>query len=112
MDMLALLKRPKGKVSGLGDAAKIRTNDLPSLGKLDGIAVKEGATKLAFQNSDRLRYRWLGYATTFGGTREVPLLTDGQEVADLTNFHFSVALQLARSVGDRGSQNRGRYLHW
>ena len=66
-----------------------RRNSSAGLGQLDGAArpVQERPAQLAFQVLDLLRERRLGDAEAFRGAPEVPLLGDGDEVAEVAQLH-------------------------
>ena len=60
----------------------------PGLGQLDGSSrpVQERSAQLAFQMLDLLRERRLGDAEALRGAPEVPLLGDGDEVAEVAQL--------------------------
>src|SRR5262245_24268109 len=76
----------------LGDPVEIRLYGMAERGEGDErLALKKGAAQRALQSYDGVGQRGLGDAAASGRPREIALLAERQEVADLVHLHGSTS---------------------
>src|SRR5262245_59590105 len=82
----------------LGDPVEIRQYGMAERGEGDErLALKKGAAQRALQSYDGVGQRGLGDAAASGRSREIALLAERQEVADLVHLHGSTSRDQSRS---------------
>src|SRR5262249_29961897 len=79
---------------------KVRPHGLPQRGKPDPrFTFKQESTKLIFQILNRVRKRWLRYATMTSSAGKMLNFGERHEIADMTHIHlvrppnFNVAME-------------------
>src|SRR5215469_18588984 len=84
----------------LGDPVEIRLYGMAERGEgNERLALKKGAAQRALQPYDGVGQRGLGDAAAPGRSREIALLAQGQEIADLVHLHGSTSPYPSRSPG-------------
>src|SRR5262245_7505389 len=82
----------------LGDPVEIRLYGMAERGEGDErLALKKGAAQRALQSYDGVGQRGLGDAAASGRSREIALVAERQEVADLVHLHGSTSRDQSRS---------------
>jgi hypothetical protein len=71
------------------DLLEIGLHHAPELGqvRVRALAMEQRPAELALEELDRPRQRGLRHVAALGGAREVELVRDGEEVADLVHLH-------------------------
>src|SRR5262249_39230268 len=98
----------------LGDAVEIRVDGVAERGQGDErLALKKGAAQFALQPYDGVGQRGLGHAAAPGRSREIALLAQGQDIADLVHLHGSTSSNPSRSPGSLPSTSAfdGEVVH-